>query len=131
MAETTMMADRDGREIFLGDVIRADVDEAFREIGVHGDWAEYQITKAPGGYALSYLRSQKGAVLPFGYLSCFMAEFGRDALPDIKRVMFATAPIRHPKLTLVDDQSTTEERMRAFEIESKARQAARQAETKT
>lgn len=119
--ERTLFADRNGIELFLGDVVRADVDEAFRELGVHGDWAEYEITKAPGGYAISYLRSQKGVVLPYGYLSCFMAEFGGDKLPDIKRIMFAREPIPHPLLVWVNDKTTREERMRAFEIESQRR----------
>lgn len=127
-AERTMFADASGRELFLGDVVRADVDEAFREFGVHGDWAEYEITKAPGGYALSYLRSQKGTVLPYGYLSCFMAEFNQKELPDIKRIMWAREPIPHPSLTWIDDKTTREERMRAFEVESEARWKERQRE---
>lgn len=125
--ERTMIADKDGKELFLGDVVRADVDEAFREFGVHGDWAEYEITKAPGGYALTYLRSQKGVVLPYGYLSCFMIEFGQENLPDIKRIMFSREPIPHPSLSFVDDATTREERMRAFEIESKRRWEERRA----
>ena len=50
-----MFADRNRRELMLGDTVRADVEEAFREFGIHGDWAEYEIAKAPGGYAASYL----------------------------------------------------------------------------
>lgn len=123
--ETTMMADKSGRELFLGDVVRADVDDAFREFGVHGNWAEYEIIKAPGGYALSYLRSEKGAVLPYGYLCCFMVEFERDALPDMKRIMFAREPISHPELTWVDDRTTQSERRSAFEREADERRAAR------
>lgn len=125
--ERTMFADKDGRELFLGDVVRAPVLEAFREFGVHGDWAEYEITKAPGGYALSYLRSQKGAVLPFGYLSSFMASFDHDELPDLKRIMFAREPIPHPSLTWIDDRTTAAERLQAFALESEARRKEREA----
>ena len=114
--ERTMMADRNGRELFLGDVVRADVDEPFRSIGPHGDWSEYEITKSPGGYALSYLRSEKGAVLPYGYLCCGMTEFGGDDLPGMKDLMFARKPVRHPRLTWIDDRTTREERLRAFEM---------------
>lgn len=119
--ERTMMADKDGCELFLGDVVRAPVAEAFREFGVHGDWAEYEITKAPGGYALSYLRSQKGTVLPFGYLCCFMTEFDSDELPDLKRIMFAREPIPHPSLAWIDDRTSAEERRNAFAAEHAAR----------
>lgn len=112
--ERTMMADKDGRELFLGDVVRADVAEPFLIIGPHGTWAEYEITKAPGGYALSYLRSEKGAVLPFGYLCCLMIEFDREALPGMKSLMFAKEPVRHPALAWVFDTTTQEERMNAF-----------------
>lgn len=122
--ERTMMADKDGSELFLGDVVRADVHAAYREFGVHGDWAEYEITKAPGGYALTYLRSEKGAVLPYGYLSCFLTEFDQEALlPDLKRVMFARDPIPHPSLSKCDDPSTAEERRAAFAIEAEQRRA--------
>lgn len=124
--ETTMFADKYGRELFLGDVVRAQIAEAFREFGVHGDWAEYEITKAPGGYALSYLRSEKGAVLPFGYLSSFITDFDSKELPDMKRIMFATEPISHPSLSWIDDPSTDEERQQAFTIEAKARREARE-----
>lgn len=127
MTERTMMADKSGRELFLGDVVRAAVDEAFREFGIHGEWAEYEIVKAPGGYAISYLRSEKGAVLPFGYLCCFMTEFGKDELPDMKRIMFAREPIAHPRLEWIDDKTTREDRMRAFEIESEKRRSDRAA----
>lgn len=123
--ETTMMADKSGRELFLGDVVRADIDDAFGEFGVNGNWAEYEIIKAPGGYALSYLRSEKGAALPYGYLCCFMVEFGRDAIPDMKRIMFARDPISHPKLTWVDDRTTQSERRSAFGREEEELRAAR------
>lgn len=125
--ESTMFADATGRELFLGDIVRANVAEAFKEFGVHGDWSEYEITKVPGGYAMSYVRSQKGVVLPYGYLSCFMAEFDQDKLPDIKRIMWAQEPIPHPSLTWIDDKTTRDERVQAFEIESKARYEARRA----
>lgn len=116
--ERTMFADKDGREIFLGDTVRAPIAAAFREFGVHGDWAEYEITKAPGGYALSYLRSEKGHVLPFGYLCSPMVEFDRDELPDMERIMFAREPICHPSLTLIEDYTTSEDRRSAFSRES-------------
>lgn len=121
MAERTMFADKSGRELMLGDTVRAAVDEPFREFGVHGDWAEYEITKAPGGYALSYLRSEKGAVLPFGYLCCFMADFNSNELPNINSLMFARKPISHPALSWVDDRTDAEERVNAFRREADAK----------
>jgi len=124
MSERTMFADKNGRELMLGDTVRADVDEACREFGVHGDWSEYEITKAPGGYALSYLRSEKGAVLPYGYLACFMADFNGKELPDMKRLMFARDPIRHPSLLWVEDRTDMEERTNAFQREAEQRRRA-------
>lgn len=89
--EETMFLDASGTMIRLGDVVRAPITI---NQGVHGTWGEYRIRKAPGGYLLSYLRSEKGQVLPEGYTGGFMA----DCLPDedetdLKSLVFATVPI--------------------------------------
>ncbi|MES2289257.1 MAG: hypothetical protein V4530_05915 [Pseudomonadota bacterium] len=86
-----MFLDATGEMIRLGDLVRA---KLTINQHVHGDWADYRIRKAPGGYLLSYHRSEKGQVLPEGYTGGFMA----DCLPDDderdnKSLVFATVPI--------------------------------------
>jgi hypothetical protein len=117
MAEQTMFLDCHGEDICLGSIIRAPV-----EINqtVHGEWAEYEIRKAPGGYVLSYRCSEKGAVLPPGYTGGFMA----DSLPDaderdLKSLIFATVPLRVEGWIIVppgqEGQTWDEERGRTGE----------------
>lgn len=121
MTEATGYADRDGNELFLGDVVRTEIKEPFQEM--HGEWGEYEITKAAGGYVLSYTRSEKGCTLPFGYTACFMNEFGDDDLPDIKVLLWSKTPPKHPALVKVDDGMTQEQRRRLFEDERRKRRA--------
>lgn len=112
--ESTNMADATGRELFVGDVVETEVEEPFRSIGVHGRWTHYEIAKAPGGYVLSYLRSETGPVLPLGYLSCYMTEFRDDELPDRKVLLMAKTPVKHPALKWIEDTTTPDERAEAF-----------------
>jgi hypothetical protein len=97
--ESTRFNDRSGLEIYLGDVVRADVKEPFTDM--HGRWVEYEIVKAPGGYVLAYFRSEKGCLLPFGYTGCYMNDFETDDLPDLKSLIFSEKNINHPALTKV------------------------------
>lgn len=122
MRETTMMADKSGRELFVGDTVRTEVSKDYRVIGMHGDWAEYEIAKAPGGYALRYLRSEKGPVLPYAYLCCMMLEFDAEKLPSVKDVVFAEKPVPHPGLTWIDDATSDADRRAAFMARASARQ---------
>lgn len=117
--ESTGFADLAGHELYLGDVVRADVEEPFQEM--HGTWCEYEITKAAGGYVLSYTRSEKGCLLPFGYVSCFMAEFEPDAVPDIKTLLWSKTPPKHQKLCKINDGMTQDYRRELFTIERKKR----------
>lgn len=127
MRESTEFADRDGKEIFLGDVVRAEIEEPFQDM--HGTWAEYEITKAAGGYVLSYTRSEKGCVLPFGYTATFMNQFGGEELPDIKILLWSTKLVIHGSLKLVDDGMTPEQRRDLWTAEVQQRRAARAAIT--
>lgn len=90
--EETMFLDREGEMIHVGDVIRAPVSG---NVELHGTWADYTIEKAPGGYKLSYLISEKGQCLPIGYTGGYMP----DVLPesdehDLKTLVFTKKPIR-------------------------------------
>ncbi|KTE23135.1 MULTISPECIES: hypothetical protein [unclassified Sphingopyxis] len=87
-----MFLDCNGVEICTGHVVRAPI-TGNREL--HGAWADYTVEKAPGGYKLSYLRSEKGDILPVGYTGGYMA----DTLPDddefdIKALVFTKMPLR-------------------------------------
>lgn len=87
-----MFLDCNGVEICTGHVVRAPI-TGNREL--HGAWADYTVEKAPGGYKLSYLRSENGDILPVGYTGGYMA----DTLPDsdefdIKALVFTQVPLR-------------------------------------
>lgn len=119
--ERTLFSDRAGEEIFLGDVVRTQIEEAFQH--THGAWAEYEVTKAAGGYVLSYVRSEKGCVLPFGYTATFINQYALDELPDLKMLLWSKEIVRHPALEVVEDGMTGDTRRELFMIELKARRA--------
>lgn len=82
----------DGQPLCVGDEVRAPVSI---NQNVHGTWAEYEIKKAPGGYVLSYLRSEKGQVLPIGYTAGYMYEtIPDDDEVDHKTLVFTQVPIQ-------------------------------------
>lgn len=94
-----MFLDAAGTMIRMGDVIRAPITINQK---VHGTWGEYRIRKAPGGYLLSYLRSEKGQILPEGYTGGYMA----DCIPDeeetdLKTLVFTQVPIQISGWTIV------------------------------
>jgi hypothetical protein len=90
--EETMFLDATGTPSRLGDVVRAPITI---NTDFHGSWGEYRIRKAPGGYLLSYIRSEKGQILPEGYTGGYMA----DCLPDedehdLKTLVFTQVPVQ-------------------------------------
>jgi len=117
--ERTGFTDRhSGREILVGDVVRASIEYAFSD--VHGTWAEYEIVKVAGGYALYYVTSEKGCIFPFGYTAAFMHDFGGDDGPDPKSVLWSDGrPVEHPLLQIVDDGMTAKQRRNRFMTEFK------------
>lgn len=122
--ERTMFADKHGTELFLGDVVRTAIKDPFTV--THGLWADYEITKAAGGYVLSYIRSDKGCILPFGYTAQFMNQYELDELPDLKMLLWSTKPIEHPALELTHDDLTPAERRELFVVETRKRREAAQ-----
>jgi hypothetical protein len=99
MSEDTMFLDKSGRPIHVDAVIRAPID-INQEL--HGTWGEYRVKKAPGGYILSYLRSEKGQILPEGYTGGYMHEqlSGEDEI-DLKTLVFTKKPIKVSRWTIV------------------------------
>jgi hypothetical protein len=92
LLETTMFLDRNGDAICVGHKVRAPI-SINQE--VHGTWGEYEIVKRPGGYVMSYLRSEKGEILPPGYTGGYM----HDVIPDddecsLKELVFTKVPIQ-------------------------------------
>lgn len=116
--ESTLFKDIHGQELFLGDVVRAPIEDPFTNL--HGDWAEYEIGKGAGGYTLLYFRSEKGCQMPFGYTACFMNEFQNEVL-DIKYLFWATNLVPHPRLEKIDSEFTMYDRRELFAKESKLR----------
>lgn len=112
MMEFTLFTDKNGVELFLGDVVRHETKEPFSDM--HGSWVEYEIVKAPGGYVLAYFRSEKGCVLPFGYTACYMNDFETDDLPDLKSMIFSTKSIKHPALAKVIVEMSLDDRRTLF-----------------
>lgn len=89
MKESTGFADKHGAEIFEGDIVRMLVKEPFQDM--HGNWCDYQAVKRPGGYALLYVRSEKGAELPLHYTGNYMSELAvAEEAASIKTVLFGT-----------------------------------------
>lgn len=124
--ESTGFADSTGREIFAGDLVRSPTEEAFNEI--HGAWVEREVAKVAGGYALMYVRSKKGCVMPYGYTACFMKDFHDDHkdAPSEYVMLWASAPVVHPFLTLVSDGLTHEERIELYETTQAKRDVERE-----
>jgi hypothetical protein len=91
-AEDTLFLDAEGTPIRVGDIVRAPVTINQR---FHGTWADYRIRKAPGGYVMAYLRSEKGPVLPEGYTAGYMTDNIPDSdETDLKTLAFALVPIQ-------------------------------------
>lgn len=82
--EDTGLRDSKGKKIVIGSIIRKPV-----EINqdVHGKWTEMVVKRQGMTPILSYLRSEKGDVLPEGYIACLLAEEY-----DRKMFVFATKP---------------------------------------
>lgn len=67
----TGLHDSDGRGLTIGTVVRKAV---YANTDVHGAWAEYEIKQQGMTPILSYKRSEKGQVLPEGYLASLLAD---------------------------------------------------------
>lgn len=67
----TGLYDSDGRGLAIGTVVRKEVTV---NTDVHGSWVEYEISRQGMTPILSYKRSEKGEVLPKGYLASLLAD---------------------------------------------------------
>ena len=78
----TGLFDRDGRGIVIGAVVRMPVTG---NTDMHGEWADYTVEQRGMTPVLTYLTSEKGRVLPVGYLAqCLSDQY------DQKMFLFAT-----------------------------------------
>ena len=66
MCEHTGLFDSDGRGILIGSIVRT---QTTINTEFHGDWADYKVIQRGMTPVVSYLRSEKGEMLPEGYLS--------------------------------------------------------------
>lgn len=100
MGEDTLLAyppvGPDTVPVRVGDVVRkaCDNDE------VHGPWVDYLVDKAPGGYVLRYIRSDKGWVLPLGYTAGNLMEHAMEET-SLKMVVFSMRPLVASELTFI------------------------------
>lgn len=69
----TGFLDANGTEILDGDLIRTEVNELGQQY--HGSWADYRVVFRNGVWVSDYVRSEKGRVLPPGYLVGVLADF--------------------------------------------------------
>jgi hypothetical protein len=122
--ENTLFLDYTGKPLYVGDIVRVYIKHPFNM--THGNWADYEIAKCPGGYMLVYFRSEKGCLLPWGYTSQFMYAMDSEdaAMPDLKTVLFTAAPVKHPLLKKVECAMTQDERRELFMMESRKRREA-------
>lgn len=79
---STGLSDSDGFELFVGDKVKLEVtcNQEF-----HGNWSIYEIKQQGLTPILSYVRSEKGQMLPKGACGCVMAD-----MYDVKNFCFAT-----------------------------------------
>lgn len=73
----TGLYDSDGMGIVVGAILRQAVEG---NQDVHGEWAEYRVELQGLTPVLRYVRSEKGAVLPEGYLASLLAEHYSDKM---------------------------------------------------
>jgi len=61
------LCDSEGTEFHYGSIVRRTTDI---NNDMHGEWVDYEVTLQGTTPLLSYLRSEKGQVLPVGYTAC-------------------------------------------------------------
>lgn len=60
--------DREKKPIYAGDHVKLDVDEAFKDNNVHGNYTVHQVIFRNNVWMHEYLYSETGYVLPKGYI---------------------------------------------------------------
>lgn len=76
------ICDSKGIEFRVGSIVRRNTEINFE---VHGNWVDYRVILQGTTPLLSYLKSEKGQVLPIGYTACCLCnEY------DYKMFVFAT-----------------------------------------
>lgn len=63
---STGLCDSNGKEVFVGDKLKKDVT---CNNDMHGDWAIYEVKQQGLTPIISYVESEKGKLLPEGYLA--------------------------------------------------------------
>lgn len=127
--EKTNFIDKNNINICVGDTVRLPCD---CNNETHGDWCDYTIEKAPGGYKFSYLISEKGQRLPVGYTSAYMSDMALDEeLADHKGLLWKTGckqidvwEVIKQSTIISPEYETTKSRIKELEAESAKLKAA-------
>lgn len=88
----TGLSDALGNEIHVGDILRKPVTA---NEDVHGDWALYRVKQQGIVPVLSYVRSEKGAILPEGILASPLSDEYDRKLFVFARAVRSIRPLAH------------------------------------